>query len=180
MSSHRELFGGAITVILPSILKDASTFRQVPDTQEVFISPSSDVSYIVEILQMVDPNDPREAAKFHFDSLAHDNDAVDSSILDIELPKDTSMTSPEATPSPILLDGLQRVSKFNRQHNDEVRIFLAIYRIASKGVDLVLSANLPLETETGGGLGQEDFHSAKEAFLVAARSLKIEDFGLFT
>jgi hypothetical protein len=33
--------------------------RQIPDTQEVFLSPDSDVSYIVEILEAV-PGDSAE------------------------------------------------------------------------------------------------------------------------
>jgi len=38
--------------------------RQVPDTQEVFVYPDSQISIIVEILQRVAPNDGVEAAKF--------------------------------------------------------------------------------------------------------------------
>ncbi|OCB84107.1 Mog1p/PsbP-like protein [Sanghuangporus baumii] len=195
MSVKRQLFGGAITAELPTSLVDASTVRQVPDTQEVFFSPTSDVSYIVEILQRVGPDDPQDAAKlsispqarrgfaliihrFHFDSLAHDNDAQASEVLSVVVPDETS-PSATGTPSPILLDGSQRVAKFNRVTPDDIRILLAIYRFKSKGIDLVLSANLPVAKETGGGLNEADFNVAKEAFLTAAQTLKIIDFGLF-
>ena len=40
-----------------------SDLRQVPDTQEVFLSPDSDVSVVVEILERVAPDDPDEVAK---------------------------------------------------------------------------------------------------------------------
>ncbi|EJD05999.1 Mog1p/PsbP-like protein [Fomitiporia mediterranea MF3/22] len=178
MSTLRQLFDGAITAELPDALVDASTVRQVPDTQEVFFSPTSDVSYIIEILQRVEPDDPTEAAKFHFDSLAHDNDALSSSVSSVIVPDDYKPDAP-GTPSPILLDGSQKVTKFNRQTPDDVRILLAVYRVASKGVDIVLSANLPIAKETGGGLTEADFNIANDAFLNAARSLKIIDFGLF-
>ena len=62
---------------------------------------------------------------------------------------------------------------------DQVEIILALYRVESKGVDLVLTANLPVSTEAGDGLNSEQIHEAKEAFLTASRSLKILDFGLF-
>ena len=82
MSTTKELFGGAITVTLPSHLIDASyvlfsfaspacvtlfssrDLRQVPDTQEVFLSPTSGISIIVEVLQSVSATDLREAAGY--------------------------------------------------------------------------------------------------------------------
>jgi hypothetical protein len=41
-----------------------SDLRQVPDTQEVFVYPDSQISIIVEILERVASNDDAEAAKF--------------------------------------------------------------------------------------------------------------------
>ena len=38
--------------------------RQVPDTQEVLLSPNSDVSYILEILRSVDAEDLSEAIRW--------------------------------------------------------------------------------------------------------------------
>ena len=38
-------------------------FRQIPDTQEVFLYPESSVSIIVEILQRVAPNENSDAAQ---------------------------------------------------------------------------------------------------------------------
>ena len=49
----RPLYGGAITVSLPSTLIDASDVRQVPDHQEVFLSPTTLTSLIFEINQYV-------------------------------------------------------------------------------------------------------------------------------
>ena len=116
--------------------------------------------------------------RFHFSSLAHDNEAQTSSVLSIVVPDDVTSSTTQ-TPSPILLDGSQRVAKFNRQIPDDVRILLAVYRFANKGVDVVLSANLPVAKESGGGLGEVEFNLARDAFMAAARSLKVVDLGLF-
>lgn len=47
----------------PPLTSFTSDLRQVPDTQEVFLSPNSDVSLILEILQRVNEQDGQEAVK---------------------------------------------------------------------------------------------------------------------
>lgn len=51
--SNRDLYGGAITVQLPSDFLDASDLRQVPDHQEVYLSPRTLTSAVLEINQYV-------------------------------------------------------------------------------------------------------------------------------
>jgi hypothetical protein len=83
ISATQELFGGAIKAAIPSNAVDASyvtsslkaissttpcatvlsDFRQVPDTQELFIFPDTNVSMIIEVLERVEADDPIEAAK---------------------------------------------------------------------------------------------------------------------
>lgn len=53
------LFGGALSIVLPgdtdNTYLDVSTFRQVPDNQEVFVDGSrTDDSVIVELLECAD------------------------------------------------------------------------------------------------------------------------------
>ena len=73
-----ELYGGAITISkLPNSFIDISQIRQVPDTQEVFInqlsshndshdvSGSFDHSFIIDLLERVDPIDYQEAIHLH-------------------------------------------------------------------------------------------------------------------
>ncbi|KAH9946288.1 Mog1p/PsbP-like protein [Epithele typhae] len=176
MSASKELFGGAITVTLPSELIDASNFRQVPDTQEVFVSPNSGLSVIVEVLQSVAATDPREAAGFHFDALAHDNDAKSKTITDTAT---VSNGSVGGTPDPVVLEGTQMVEKFNRTKPDEVRILLALFRVPDKTVDLVMTMNVPMTSGDGGALTEADYRSVKDVFDTAAKSLRIVDYGLF-
>lgn len=52
----RDLYGGAVTAPLPSDYLDASTLRQIPDHQEVFLSPRTLTSLVFEINQYVAPS----------------------------------------------------------------------------------------------------------------------------
>jgi Ran-interacting Mog1 protein len=51
--TSRELYGGAITANLPADFIDASNLRQVPDHQEVYLSPTTLTTIIFEINQYV-------------------------------------------------------------------------------------------------------------------------------
>ncbi|KZT44161.1 Mog1p/PsbP-like protein [Sistotremastrum suecicum HHB10207 ss-3] len=177
--SQRGLFGGAITIVYPPNLIDVSEIRQVPDTQEVFVAADSDVSFIVEVLERVDPPSPNEAVRHVFDALAHDNSAVFSEVLNVTLPEQGASSLKNGTPTPILLSGVQHVQKFNRTAVDKVHIFLALYRIDSKNVDLVLSVNVHYGAEGGPPMDSETLGTIERQYLTAASSLHIVDFTLF-
>ncbi|WFD34340.1 hypothetical protein MCUN1_001179 [Malassezia cuniculi] len=164
-----DLFGGAVTVAAPAGLIDASNFRQVPDTQEVLLSPDSDISLIVEILQQVGEGATQAAldaaVRYHFDSLAHDNDAKQSHIDWVEAQDGGDGESTH----PALLGGTQRVCKFGKEAlEDTVYVWVAVVRVPSKGIDVVLSVNSPNAPRDGDAI-----------FRTAAKSLRIIDYGLF-
>ncbi|KAG5354167.1 hypothetical protein C0989_003680 [Termitomyces sp. Mn162] len=171
-----DLFGGAIRAQTPSNLRDAAEIRQVPDNQEVLLYPDSGVSIIVEILEKVEPSGFDDAVRFHFDSLAHDNLAV-SAVVDAVnvIPNDRG----DGTPSAIVLYGTQQVPKFNHAEPDTIHIFMALYRITSKAVDLVVSFNLPTKTGDGNEVSREYADAVREQFKKFVRSLKIVDYRLF-
>jgi len=174
-SQQRDLFGGAIVFRIPPQCIDASDIRQVPDNQEVFLYPDSQISIVVEVLQRVAPNDDAGAAKFHFDSLADDNSATARSVENVTTIRNNGG---DKTPTPTVLVGTQTVRKFNSTVPDTIRILLAVFRIVSKDVDLVLSMNVPLQTaegETADAIYQE----AQRDFGTAVKSLQIIDLGLF-
>ncbi|KAI9434006.1 Mog1p/PsbP-like protein [Lactarius indigo] len=171
-----ELFGGAIIATYPEGYIDASLLRQVPDTQEVYLSPDSNDSIVLETLSRVPADDSSDAAKFHFDSIAHDNEALSSSVEDVHTI--TNDREGDETPSVIVLRGRQGVRKFNSTSVDDVRIFLALYRVEEKGVDLVLTLNFPMNGE-GFTRTEEEYMEAKRCFYSIATSLHIIDFGLF-
>ncbi|KAF8201513.1 hypothetical protein BJ912DRAFT_503958 [Pholiota molesta] len=176
MSTTRQLFGGAITAETVLNLIDASDIRQVPNTQEVFMYPDSNVSIILEILQRVEPSHYNDAIRFHFDSLAHDNSAVSANIHSVSVvPNDRG----DNTPSAIVLKGVQMVPKFNHATPDRVEILMALFRVESKGIDLVLTFNVPVESVDEGRANEFTIEKAKADFDQFARSLRIVDFDVF-
>ncbi|KAG7092271.1 hypothetical protein E1B28_008633 [Marasmius oreades] len=171
-----KLFEGAITATAPSNLIDASDIRQVPDTQEVFLFSDSSVSIIVEILERVEPTNYEEAIKFHFDSLAHDNNASSEKIDSINIiPNDRE----DNTPSAIVLSGRQSVPKYTCTQPDEVRIYMALYRVPEKPIDLVVTFNVPVASLDGGAVDAEGVKTIERHFDTFVRSLRIIDFRLF-
>ncbi|GAA5908405.1 hypothetical protein JCM6882_007928 [Rhodosporidiobolus microsporus] len=190
-SSARPLFGGAILADVPTAFLDASDLRQIPDTQEVFLSPDSDLSLIVEVLELVKDEGAADsleaAARFHFSSLAHDNSALSSTVSSVSLPPtpaSSALHSSSFQPTllgPTVLTGRQSVSKFNRpaEEADEVFIQLALWRVPEKDADVTLCVNWPVVKGDGGdaGVGGED--EAKRVFGEAVKSFEVKDFGLF-
>jgi hypothetical protein len=63
-SATTKLYGGALTVNLAGTWIDGSGLRPVPDTQELFLSPSGDESLIVDILEPVEPGDDAKAVRY--------------------------------------------------------------------------------------------------------------------
>ncbi|CAN3353080.1 hypothetical protein DICA3_E03774 [Diutina catenulata] len=73
-----KLYGGAIELSVPSEAVDASQFREVPDTQEVYILPSSsgklwDRSLIVDLLEMVTGDSYDEIIATHICDITEEN-----------------------------------------------------------------------------------------------------------
>ena len=66
-----ELYGGAITISkLPNSFIDISQIRQVPDTQDSHdVSGSFDHSFIIDLLERVDPIDYQEAIHLHLQDI---------------------------------------------------------------------------------------------------------------
>ena len=115
-----------------------------------------------------------DSTRYHFDSIAHDNDAQSYTIGPI-VALDQSTNSLE----PITLEGEQMVPKFNKTTPDKVQVLLALFRIRDKKVDLVLSANIPIVTADGSPTNAEGVERARNEFGAAARTLQIVDYNLF-
>jgi len=117
-----------------------------------------------------------ECPRFHFDSLAHDNSASSSEVFSVNIvPNDRG----DSTPSVILLSGVQSVRKFNRTAQDQVRILMGLYRIEAKGIDLVVTFNIPVTSQDGGAVDSSRLEVIQQQFDTFTRSLRIIDFGLF-
>lgn len=82
--TKKELYGGALTTKLPKGLLDASEFRQVPDTQEVFVTDSENTtnyddmvktdSIIIDLMEALETTNVDEALKEHFAEISTLND----------------------------------------------------------------------------------------------------------
>ncbi|KAG5450387.1 Ran guanine nucleotide release factor [Clonorchis sinensis] len=148
--SHSEmqdrcLYDGAFTLVLPSHVIDASDLRQIPDNQEVFLHPSTNQSVVVDILEQIDTQDPKEAARLHFQEVGHTNDASQIVIETVE-----ELSPPYRDPhctSMVYLTGLQKVAKFNETAEHLVRIYQALYRYSNDSADVLVSVNSPLEDD---------------------------------
>ena len=114
--------------------------------------------------------------RFHFQSLAHDNSARSATVQSVNVvPNDRG----DDTPSAIVLKGVQLVDKFNHTTPDRVQIFMALYRIESKAIDLVLTFNVPLDSVDEGKADDTTVEKAEVDFDAFVRSLHIVDCGLF-
>lgn len=68
------LWGGALSIRMPPRFKDISKFRQVPDTQEVFVDEQTDQSVILELLEYRHDVADNKSAKFFFQDLMQANE----------------------------------------------------------------------------------------------------------
>jgi len=189
---QRDLYGGAITISLPKRFVDISTFRQVPDNQEVFSDVDTEQSVIIDLLEMERkaPNDA--ACNFHFDSIAHDNEAVEHSIEQTFASEDLN---PHYNGTRSTCFGIQKVAKFNELEKlgeeacNLTRIYVAVFRLTDVATDLVVSFNSPVEISTLSSSAKTadvdaveekaDPLLANEDFTKMVDSLKVVDFGLF-
>lgn len=114
--------------------------------------------------------------RFHFGSLAHDNSARSSSIENISTQVHSGDNN---TPAPILLKGTQSIPKFNHTTPDVVRIYMALFRVKSKNADLVVTFNVPIQTQDGNAVDVAGQTRAEADFGTFVESLIINNFDLF-
>lgn len=144
----RELYGGAMAMDVPSDMIDASTFRQVPDTQEVFVSKdNSDFSVIVDLLECVPGTTLEEALDEHVKELTCLNGATAA---DTHMLLTRVVAPPPATVATVatLLCGVrvfeQRVAKFGKPKDTaRVAVAVALCRLAAPAnADVLVTCNL--------------------------------------
>ncbi|THY25812.1 ran-interacting Mog1 protein [Aureobasidium pullulans] len=136
-----ELYGGAMTVDLPSNFADVSQIRQVPDNQEVYLDKDGLTSIVFDILERVDKPD-LDALKYHLEDIVEDDvDATklwtSNSAVFSKLPPQTSAYTLFATHKP----SAEAVSRGKAP--DFTGILLTLIRLESQQTDLVISVNVP-------------------------------------
>ncbi|OBZ83865.1 putative ran guanine nucleotide release factor [Choanephora cucurbitarum] len=184
----QSLFGGAILSPVPSSFVDASQFRQIPDNQEVFVDMNTQQSLIFELLEQVEAKHT-DVAKFHFQQLADDNEATDATVSYVEQldPKEVSPLLTSDATELYILQGTQKVSKFNeKQADNTVEIVMAVIRLIQVETDFVISINAPIqlantssEREYAQGTNPISIDVVKQEMLVALKGLEVKDWSLF-
>ncbi|KAF2704244.1 Mog1p/PsbP-like protein [Pleomassaria siparia CBS 279.74] len=178
------LYGGAITVDLPTGFIDASNIRQVPDHQEVWLDNNGYSSLVFEILQRVDKTD-EEALQYHFadlvdgtgdsTNLLEQGRAVLGKMGSISLHTLTFIQTP-APPAP---------DARPKKEPEFVSIHLLLLRLAAQSTDLLITINVPhypgeyVKAEEGGnGVTQlmRDGETIKDRVVA---SFEVKDWGLF-
>lgn len=71
--STKELYGGAIVAAIPTGFIDASMFREIPDTQEVYVSQSVDDSLVVDLMEAVQGSNSDDIVNIHLNEIAEIN-----------------------------------------------------------------------------------------------------------
>ncbi|CAO3619984.1 unnamed protein product [Cunninghamella echinulata] len=182
--NNQLFYGGAISSVIRSSYIDASEIRQVPDNQEVFIDMNTQQSLIIELLEKVEYLD-EEAAKFHFEQLAEQNDATGYTIENIEhinvdtaapkLPKDTKV---------YFIRGFQNVAKFNEKAINQVEIILALIRLEKVETDLIITLNAPIRVAPNSSENKDAVAPVVESSFIEemkliVQKLEVQDWGLF-
>jgi hypothetical protein len=180
----RELFGGAVTANVPRDFIDASQFRPVPDTQEVFIDDASGATVIVELLERVDHVPDAEAAAFHFEEVARQNRASASVVVVANEPG----RHPETGDFVQELLGRQKIAKFAEgdESANDVAVFLGLRRLpAPHNTDVLVTVSYAFDVAPTSSdarvqrqrpLSPEEVRQLGESVF---QSLKIVDYGLF-
>ncbi|XP_071946116.1 ran guanine nucleotide release factor-like [Antedon mediterranea] len=140
---HHELYGGAMTVMLPVNFEDVSQIRQVPDNQEVFSHPSTDQSIIIELLEYQQITDDL-AAKYHFQEMAGSNEATSFEVTSEEQVSTSEVTMHQCS-SIWLLHGKQMVSKFNEEAKNVLNVNIALFRLPQYTTDVLVTFNDPMQ-----------------------------------
>lgn len=180
-----SLYGGAISATLPEGTIDVSEFRQIPDTQEVFLLEKLsglDQSIIIDLLERVEAPDLAQVIAVHLDDI---------------------LEGPASFVAPLesaILPELGEVHSFlvkppaSKMETSEAKLFtfLTLIRMEKVATDVVITMNVPLkmgevtekvfEEEKNGVVNNKDteLSACYKQIMQIALTLKVHDWSLFT
>ena len=159
-TAETPLFGGALTAHFPTNFEDASHFREVPDTQEVYVSKTydTDISVIIDILQRVDSGTAAVQA-VHWQDVANVN-SEDAAALAVHWEDvagaDDDRTNKIFAQERVVLPNLADKPAFSITGTVSTRasepqsdpplftaILMTVVRLPEQGTDLVITVNVP-------------------------------------
>lgn len=188
----KDLYGGAMTVQLPKDYIDASDLRQIPDHQEVFLSPTTLTSLIFEINQYLPGRDVTSATHFHFtdvisapDRLAQDLAEPNKITLPMANMKDFSASVIQGG---IISREVDKKAPSNLpiewQQNPEAKevltkVFQLLVRMEKYETDFCVRLNVPMKEMQSQEDADKEENFAKEMMEKIVGTLEVKDFGLF-
>uniref|UniRef100_A0AAV1VLV4 Ran guanine nucleotide release factor n=1 Tax=Peronospora matthiolae TaxID=2874970 RepID=A0AAV1VLV4_9STRA len=186
----RPLFGGALSCDIPESFADVSSFRQVPDNQEVFANAATDQSVIIELLQYEKNVSDTESGRYFFNELAQSNgcgpDEVTVLLQETEEVQHMSNVSIDAPHTTQLIVGDQHVAKFKEDDaaKNVVRVYLGNVRLPGVTTDVILTVSTPMQISSSSSSRDACHveHSSSVAaaiFKQALQTLVIVDWSLF-
>ena len=173
MFNVTPLYGGAVTTELPAGFLDASLFRSVPDTQEVYVNgrrPAGDTSsgynaddglgfnesIIVDLLQRVEADDDRAALDIHLneiDSLngggSHGYRVLKYELLEGLIVENdgTSGNNGSATTAQACIT-VQSANKWgDPRQRETVTSCIGLIRLSDVATDVLITINVPLTSQ---------------------------------
>lgn len=178
-----KLYGGAIKCDLPEVAVDVSDFREVPDTQEVFIleRPNGlDRSLIIDLLEMVKANSLPEIISIHLEDILEEPPKYIAPLV-------SSKTSHDFDAHYFLIKPMS-----NKQETTEVKLFmlLCLVRLDKVDTDVIFTFNVPLKSDevtaelfqtyvTGANDGSSDLGHCFQQIKHWASTFEVQDWGLF-
>ncbi len=188
----KDLYGGAIAVQIPKDYIDVSDLRQVPDHQEVFLSPKTLTSVTFEINQYVEKQNDNVAVRFHFEDVISDSDRVAQKL---DEPSKVTMSNPslEAFPAYLIQGGIiapeidESASSqlpIEWQQNPQMKEVLTkvlqlVIRMEKYQTDLCLRIDMPMKEVNNQEAAEKEEMFAMEMMEKIVESLEVKDFGLF-
>ncbi|KAL1602798.1 hypothetical protein SLS60_006219 [Paraconiothyrium brasiliense] len=175
-----ELYGGAITVDLPTAYGDASQIREVPDHQELYLDEHGYSGVIFEILEYVEKSTDAEALQYHFADLV-DGSGDETNMLE------QSHASMARMPGKAVytLSFIQTPPPPDRPRKtpDFVAIHLLLLRLKEQGTDIMITINVPHYPgeyeEAGAGEKTALMRDGDEIAKKVLESFDIKEWGLF-
>ncbi|KAF1920365.1 hypothetical protein BDU57DRAFT_12326 [Ampelomyces quisqualis] len=179
--TNTPLFGGAITVDLPSNFADTSQIREIPDHQEVYLDTNGYSSIVVEILEYVQKPTDEEALQYHFADLV-EGTGDSTTILTQE-----KVTFNHLNTKPIhALTFIQtpNAPPPNRKTPEYVFVHLLLLRLTEQGTDIMVTINIPHyagEYEKAAKEGEETrlMRESKAVRDKVLETFKVVEWGLF-
>jgi len=135
------LFGGCARCDLPSDWIDASTLRDVPDNQEVFVDRLGQTSVIIEILEYQGHVGDGEAAEFFFRDLADADHAISVEISSKSLqPVQRKFLMDPLGSSVLYIKGTQAKAKSGREPTS-VCDYMTVIRVPGVMADILVTTH---------------------------------------